>query len=55
MNDQCPAQVLMHDDRWGGITNQCELDLGHDFAHQVSMTACEPIAYLHWRGTYVPA
>lgn len=49
-NETCTATVLVHDDRWGGWTNRCELPAGHQGPHQHALTACDPVAFMVWTG-----
>lgn len=48
----CTATILVHDDRWGGFVNHCELPANHDGEHQRTLRACEPIARMVWLGEY---
>lgn len=52
---RCSARVLARDDRYGGFIDQCESTAGHDGPHQVAYTACEPVAWLSWTGSYEDA
>ncbi len=48
MNPECPAEVVMLDDRFGSIRKKCGLAEGHLGSHAVPMTACRPFARLEW-------
>jgi hypothetical protein len=45
---RCEATIVEFDDRWGGFTDRCELDAGHDGDHRVPREACQPVGYLGW-------
>ena len=47
-NTRCAAVVLLHDDRYGTVRDQCELPAGHAGEHSIEYTATEPVAHLRW-------
>ena len=49
-DDRCEAQVYVGDDR-GGWSNRCRLRKGHGGYHRHPLDACEPLAFMAWRGT----
>lgn len=51
---RCEAVIMQYDDRWGGIKDRCELEVGHDGLHRVSRDACSPVGWLSWEGSYEP-
>lgn len=48
----CPATTLMKDDRYGGFITKCSQIEDHEGPHTHPMTACEPVAWLSWLGSY---
>jgi hypothetical protein len=49
---QCPSNVLIKDDRWGGFLDRCDLAEGHSGEHRSAQNACEPKALRCGVGTY---
>jgi hypothetical protein len=48
MVGRCDSVCLMLDDRWGSLSNRCELPEGHGGEHHASLNACIPVAGMVW-------
>lgn len=44
----CDAEILVKDDRWGGVTNACDREFNHGGEHSTALNACEPVARMVW-------
>ena len=45
---RCAAVLILLDDRWGAMREECELDAGHDGEHSVAYTTTMPLAHMRW-------
>ena len=52
-DQRCDEYVILLDDRWGSIRDQCDGEAGHLGEHFVVMTASMPLARMVW--TAIPA